>query len=74
MIPSHSFSTSVSLQTEMPKQRLVVKKGNLGQMIHVKGKAMLKNTLILHTHDITETKRHQHEQKAVFLRYYMKTR
>lgn len=26
MIPSHSFSTSVSLQTEMPKQILVVKK------------------------------------------------
>lgn len=25
MIPSHSFSTSVSLQTEMPKQKLVVK-------------------------------------------------
>lgn len=28
MIPSHSFSTSVSLQTEMPKQILVVKKSN----------------------------------------------
>lgn len=26
MIPSHSFSTSVSLRTEMPKQTLVVKK------------------------------------------------
>lgn len=26
MIPSHSFSTSVSLQTKMPKKKLVVKK------------------------------------------------
>lgn len=43
MIPSHSFSTSVSLQTEMPKQILVVKKKS-GQIIHIKGKTMLKKT------------------------------
>lgn len=43
MIPSHSFSTSVSLQTEMPKQILVVKEKS-GQIIHIKGKTMLKKT------------------------------
>lgn len=40
MIPSHSFSTSVSLRTEMPKQILVVKKEI--KKIHTKGKMRLK--------------------------------
>lgn len=48
MIPSHSFSTSVSLQTEMPKQILVVKKKS-GQIIHIKGKTMLKKLQVMYT-------------------------
>lgn len=35
MIPSHSFSTSVSLQTEMPTKKLVVKKKI--KQTHIKG-------------------------------------
>lgn len=44
MIPSHSFSTSVSLQTEMPNRYWLSKKKS-GQIIHIKGKTMLTKTL-----------------------------
>lgn len=44
MIPSHSFSTSISLQTDA-KTDTGCQKKKTGYTAHVKGKATLKNKL-----------------------------